>query len=461
MENSLGNFKEYMEVFDRYDNMAGGFIWDFVDQAIKVTEDNQVKYLYGGDFGEDKTHGYFCANGIVDCDRKPHPSLVEVKKGYQPVSIIKDNDIYTIKNKHSFLNLNHFECHVKLLRDGMVIKEDKKTLNLAPGETYDYPYKAYSFDDRMYILEFSFIRTHDEIWGGKGDEVAFEQFVLKPYQYQEVISDTIAYEVTKTHIKMTDYEVDLRTGDLLLNTIGALKLNFWRAKTDNDRGLANFDKRLRFLVNNKWRDATESYALINYNVIEKNNELIIKTELKVKGFKGKLNRTYTFTKEHVIVELSGIPTRDLERFGQSLTCPKVDVPFRWFGRGPEENYLDRKSGSKIGLYDKHYLDYGHHYMRPQENSNRSDIHWFDYHKIHIEDVSEQGLSISSYPYSQKTLDETEHSHELVEADVLTLNIDHLQKGVGGDVPGSAALHEPYKLKKEKLYHYAFKIKVSK
>jgi len=455
MENSLGNFKEYMEVFDKYDNMAGGFIWDFVDQALIMEDD---KMLYGGDFGEDKTHGYFCANGIVDCNRNLHPSIVEVKKGYQPLEVKQVGTSYQIKNKHSFLNLNHFTCHIKYLEDGILIEESKKIIDLDPGERILLDVKDYDLKGNLCLLEFSFIQNDNQFYGGKGHEVAFEQFVLKAYKYKESLGKPVTYEKKADCILVGDYQVDLKTGDLFHDELGVLKLNFWRAKTDNDRGHANFSKKLQFLLDYKWKKASETYKLVNYNIVEKANALMIKTEEEVKGFKGKVSRIYTFTHERVIVEMKGKPNRNLERFGQTFTIDKSMGDFKWLGRGPEENYLDRKSGYKLGRYEKSYKDYVHMYMRPQENSNRSDIYEFMFGHWLIEDVSGDGLSVSAYPYSIEALDQTEHIFDLEEDDRITVNIDHRQRGVGGDQPGALALHDPYILHKDKMYSYKFSIR---
>ena len=465
MQNSLGNFKEYMDVFDSYKNMAGGFIWDFVDQSLKVEKDGQVQYLYGGDFEEEISHRYFCANGIVNSEREPQPSMVEVKKGYQEIEVKLINDSYRIYNKHSFKNLNQFNGVVKLLENGLVVEENDLELNIEPKAFKDFMYHS-MYDrqtDKSYILEFSFELKADEYWGGKGLEMAFEQFVLQPYTLSENTKSASAYTSTKEFVEIHGIgKIDLKTGDLDYDGLGLLKFNFWRAKTDNDRGYSNFSHKLNFLVDRKWEKASASYKLSDYNIIESHTGLRIQTKQKVSGFKEFVYRTYVFSKETVEVEVSGVPTRELDRFGVTITIPKSLSEFKWFGRGPEENYCDRKWGSKLGIHQRNIDSYVHNYMRPQENSNRSDIHWFKLGKSYtIEDLSGEGLSISAYPYSQKHLDEAEHIHDLKIEDVITLNIDHKQKGVGGDQPGVAALHEPYKLLKSKPYHYKFKIKKEK
>ncbi|MCH4887601.1 hypothetical protein EZV73_08455 [Acidaminobacter sp. JC074] len=447
MQNSLGNFDEYMAVFDKYDNLAGGFIWDFVDQALKVKEDGKIKYLYGGDFGEEKDHGYFCANGIVDCERNLHPSIVQVKKGYQPIQVTKEGDRYKISNKHMFLNLNDFTCSLKGFINGQVKIEKDKAFDLEAGQSLIYESKFKNID----MIEFSF-KDHS------GHEVAFDQFVLNDYKPDKLVMKKLDYKREGDKLLVGGHQIDLKTGDLHVEDFGLLKMNFWRAKTDNDRGLVNFDRRLHRFVDRRLEKASDDYKLVNYQIIENPEGLKVAIDTKVNGFYDQVRRSYILSKDQVVIEMSGKPKRNLDRFGMTLMLDYDYDKFKWFGRGPEENYLDRKSGSKFGLYERHLDDYIHHYMRPQENSNRSDVYWFNLSdKVKIETQNEKGLSISAYPYTQKHLDQTEHIHKLKRHSKFTLNIDHLQKGVGGDEPGVAALHEPYILKKDKVYSYGFRI----
>lgn len=462
MQNSLGNFDEYIEVFERYKNMAGGFIWDFVDQSLKVSDGHLDKYLYGGDFGEDKSHGYFCANGLLDSDRQAHPSLVQVKKGYQEIGVKSVNGKYRIYNKHSFKNLELFYVFVNLKEEGQIVDQEKLSISLAAKRFYDYEYKeTYNrHPNKHYLLEFSFVLKEDQYWGGKNKEMAFEQFLLSPYKASQASGRCPSYERRKDGIIFSNgHCLCLKTGDLIIDSLGPLAINLWRAKTDNDRGYANFIPKLNTVLRNYWQNASNTYKLKSYQINQNSNGIRVEVKTRVKGFKDYVYRTYYIRQDQIDVEMSGMPYKDLERFGMTLSIPKEFNEFSWFGRGPEENYLDRKSGSKIGIYHKSIKDYVHDYMRPQENSNRSDINWFNIKNNYlIEDLSGHGLSISAYPYSQEHLDQTEHIHDLIEADIITLNIDHRQKGLGGDQPGMAALHGPYKLLKSKVYHYKFRLK---
>jgi len=439
--------------------MAGGFIWDFVDQALKVERDGQVQYLYGGDFDEEKSHRYFCANGIVNADRQLQPSIVQVKKGYQAIEIKRDKHHFIIKNKYSFLNLNQFDLSVRLLIDGQLSQEKTICLDLAALKTRSLavPFE-YKLDQGEYIVEFALLTKQDEIWAQKGYEIAFEQFILQEAQSLPRLGRKIDYTIGEETITFKDGHIDLSNGDLTYFKLSPMRLNLWRAKTDNDRGIGNFSKTFeKLFLSNHWQKASESYKLKNYNMIEKNDHLQIVIDQEVKHFES-FTRTYMITDQGVDVNIKCLPKKEMDRLGVTFEIPRAWQDFTWYGRGPEENYLDRKTGSKIGVHSKNVLDYRHDYMRPQENSNRSDIRWFNIcNQLKITDLTLKGLSISAWNYSQEDLETSEHIHELVSRDLITLNIDHRQKGVGGDEPGVAALHEPYKLHAKVNYQYQFRI----
>lgn len=457
MENSLGNFDEYIEVFDTYPNMAGGFIWDYIDQALKVTKNGQVQYLYGGDFGEEKTHGYFCANGIVDANRNPHPSMVQVKKGYQNFKFKKlSENRYEVFNDSRFTNLNAYILKASLYKDGQLQSEGILKLDCPPYGKMTFDYKSQIESEGEWILEFSVVLKEDCTWAKKGHEIAFEQFVLQTYKRPHMTFDNLAYEVEGFWLHVKDHgKINLKTGDYHHPQLKSpLRMNFWRAKTDNDRGYSNFSKKYGHLIlNTRNEKMSQNYQVASYK-IETKDGLSIEVNQKVKGFKD-LTRSYHFSKKGLSVTMTGRPKKDLDRFGMTFSLNKSMPDLKWYGRGPEENYSDRKTGSKIGLHKLNLKDYIHHYMRPQENSNRCDIRWFEIEDITIKDLTGNGLSISAYPYSQKDLKEAEHIHELNLQKYVTINVDHKQKGVGGDAPGVAALHEPYILHGQKTYHYGF------
>jgi beta-galactosidase len=186
MENSLGNFQEYMDRFEKYKNMAGGFIWDFVDQSIhRLDENGQDMWLYGGDFEEEDTHRYFCANGIVSANRKPHPSIYEVKKVYQeikvhPVDLLQGR--IKIQNKYAFTDLSEFTLEWEMTEDGVLIQSgeiEELNINARESGEIDLGYKTPEVkSESEYHLLVSFKLKSDRPWAKAGYEMAWDQFKL-------------------------------------------------------------------------------------------------------------------------------------------------------------------------------------------------------------------------------------------------------------------------------------------
>ncbi|MBN2796905.1 MAG: DUF4981 domain-containing protein [Clostridia bacterium] len=457
MENSLGNFDEYMDVFHSYKNMAGGFIWDFVDQALQIKKGDEIQYLYGGDFGEEKSHRYFCANGIVDANRNPHPSMIQVKKGYQNVLIKAGKDHkYLIFNDFRFRNLNEFQIRTKVLKDGIIFAQNEHTIDCLPYGSTELSYPVEIHDEGEYILEITVHLKHDTLWEKAGYEIAFEQFILQKRKPEKPQYAPIEYSLEEDRISIPGFGfIHLKTGDYHHPSfLEPLKMNFWRAKTDNDRGYSNFSKKYGHLIlDHTCEKASKNYSVKSYEIQNQNHLSIIITQ-KVPGFV-ELTRHYVFTRKGVEVTMTGTPKKALDRFGTTFILQEDMPQLKWYGRGPCENYEDRKTGSKIGIHEMNLENYIHHYMRPQENSNRCDIRWMNISNLSIKDLSREGLSISCYPYTQEALEKAEHIHELKIQKYVTINVDHKQKGVGGDAPGVAMLHEPYQLKGQKTYHFSY------
>lgn len=482
MENSLGNFQEYMDVFEKYDKMAGGFIWDFVDQSLIVKEDGKKKHLYGGDFNEEVSHRYFCANGIVNSERVPQPSLWEVKKVYQPIGvelIALETLTFKLVNKYSFISLDFLELEIILLKDGHIVETNKMVeMNIPPQEVkmLSLEFRNLNYEDLSeYIVEFSFKLKEDVAWAAEGYELAFEQFIIQLPTRQPVKNASgllmINEENNVVEIKTSNrnYILSKKTGMLQSIDYGAgnifmepMQLNFWRAYIDNDYGISNFQPILEpFVLNKKWRKAAKRYKITAWDICRLKNRVEIKFTMKIYGFK-MFSLVYTiFSSGALDLEMKGFAKKELTRFGIQFKLCKMFDKAIWYGRGPEENYCDRKSGSKIRIHRQSLADMPHGYMRPQENGYRTDNRWLKLRgmtrELKITDKTGEKFGFSIWPYTQEDLFQTTHNHALPMREYYTLNIDSRQKGVGGDLPGVANLHEPYKLHKNKCYRLNIKI----
>lgn len=496
MMNSLGNFDEFIYRFEKYDNFCGGFIWDYCDQAIRQYETvkdrkgtrQEERWLYGGDFDESKSDKSFCANGIVTADRKLQPAIFEVKKGYQFIKtklINFEQGSIEVFNRYAFNALDLFELHWQILANGEVLCSNSLNNLSAKATSYEqvslnYPKNLSELlaknDSKEIILHISFHLKQETRWCEKLYNIAFDEFVINNYQISESkqcaqsISCDEDKEALVIQTKDSAIEFNKRTGfidginfgegELLLSPI---KPNFDRARTNNDAALAYVRKIARVLYPRPWKNAQDAMKLKNLTTKMQADAVRINTHHSLKHSIDGFHTEITFHANGDIEFFSRMtPTRNLVRLGFQLSMNKQFNYFSWYGRGPHENYCDRKTGAALGLYEGKVEELIHNYMRPQENGNRCDIRFASLlnkaqQGIRIESLDEKYLSMSVWPWTQKQLDKAEHIHELPLTSCTTLNIDHKQQGVGGDMPGMLNLKDPYKIKRGIALSYRFKI----
>ncbi len=487
MENSLGNFKEHVDNFEKYDNWCGGFIWDFVDQSIlKGKIDGKDFWAYGGDFSEEKTNGYFCANGIIAADRSLHPSIHEVKKCYQNISykcLNVEKGEFEIHNKNFFKDTGDLRFIWTLLHSGIgessgelevkTLKPDERTVVKIP---YDY---SAVVDGDQYHLTISSQMKDETIWCDKGYTTSWEQFEVTPIKkdfhivksrdvlrYEGEENESVIYNdnIYVSFGKKSGYVEKIKFGNNGAQ-IENLNFNLTRACTDNDLGLSNFKPFLkRYVVDNyKWRKAMEKISLTDFNVEDYDEHVRIRTKYKMPHV-SELHSTYTVhASGKVVVDSFIIPEIELVRFGMTCKIPKNYKKIRWFGKGPHENYRDRKYGAVIAIHELELGQFIHNYMRPQENANRTEIRWISFENeekssgLIFETFCSGFFEASAWPYTQEDLENAKHIHELPERDFITVNVDLGQRGVGGDQPGQLILMDKYRLKPFEKYEYSFSI----
>ena len=481
MENSLGNFYKYMDIFERYPNMAGGFIWDFADQSICVKDGETVKWLYGGDFGEEKSDRYFCANGIVAADRKAHPALYEVKKNYCSIrmeAVDSKKGLFKIYNRYSFTNLNQLRVLWSLQKEGLtVLSGECALLDAAPGEhsLVNADYADFHFPDNSECtVTFSFITRKDQPWAQAGYEVGWEQFIIGRFcpDIKARAGKSEQYALAEPVIKgkslllqvpdCASFIFNLERGTLehadygFGNILAApLRVNYWRALTDNDKGLANFVPRLeRLLVDYSWKRASVKYRVKEHHLDCRDEYQSLVFKFSHRNYKYNQVEYKVMNDGRMIISQSILPRKDMIRVGFTAALNSGFRSFTWYGRGPHENYCDRNRGAAVSLYTTDLADLYHLYMRPQENGNRTDVRWLTIKDskgkgIRITDFSGEHINFSAWPFSQEQLEQAEHIHELAAEDFVTLNIDFRQRGVGGDLPAMAALHDEFKIHKNR------------
>mgnify|MGYP002583984910 FL=1 len=497
MENSLGNFQEYIDDFEKYDNMCGGFIWDFVDQALHVKDENgNDNYLYGTDFQGKEPHKlidipnttamtgsnvYFCANGIIGADRNPHPQIVEVKHGYQNIGITaKDikNGEFTIKNKFLFTNLSDFNCKWVIKAEGKeVLNGTIGKIDCAPLEEkeikIDYDLSKLS-DDKELILTVSFETTKKSLGLDADYEIAFEQFVLNEMpKPKEIKSDKkLDFDINgkKITVNGENLKVVVDDGKVVSYVIDEKELlkaplepNYFRALTDNDIDFLNFTPQwAKFHPFYAWQRATHHTKAVKTEVVKNGEVVEIHIAFSTVGLKNSVATYKVYPDGKLYVFHSAIPTKGMLRFGYQMTMESSMEYITWYGRGPKPTYIDRKLGSKIDLYESSVTDFEYRYMRPQESSNRCDVRYFtltdkEGFGIRVDAYYDNPINFSAYHYTTDGLEKATHINDIPYADITTVNIDHRQLGVGGDLPGQAFVREPYTMPKNQKQEYSFVI----
>lgn len=497
MENSLGNFQEYIDDFEKYDNMCGGFIWDFVDQALHVKDENgNDNYLYGTDFQGQEPHKlidipnttamtgsnvYFCANGIIGADRKPHPQIVEVKHGYQNIGITAVdalNGEFKLKNKFLFTNLSDFNCKWVIKAEGEeVLSGELGKIDCAPLEECNI---KIDFDssklpkDKEVILTVSFETTKESLGIEKDYEIAFEQFIINamPQPKDDNADGNLDFDVNgkKVTVKGDNLEVIVDDGKIVSYKIDGKELlkaplmpNYFRALTDNDIDFLNFTPQwAKFHPFYAWQRATHRTSADKTEVVKNENAVEIHIAFSTAGLKKSVATYRVYPDGRLYVFHSAVPTKGMLRFGYQMTMDKSMEYITWYGRGPKPTYIDRKLGSKIDLYKSSVTDFEYRYMRPQESSNRCDVRYFTLTDkngfgIKVDAYYDNPINFSAYHYTTDGLEKATHINDIPYEDITTVNIDHRQLGVGGDLPGQAFVREPYTMPKGQKQEYSFVI----
>ena len=495
MENSLGNFQEYMDDFEAHEHMCGGYIWDFVDQAIRKKTENGDQWLYGTDFEPYEpgryTHlpnttamtgsnTYFNANGIISADRKPHPSYYEVKKVYCEIKI-KEKDLskgqFTLINKKLFTDLSDFEFKWCLQAEGTPVQNGIVDVNCAPLSQVDFeiPYDLSSLPEKECVLIISFLNKTAHPWCEAGYEQGFDQFVVKSVEpVKKSVEGNLTFVKNGAVVtaKGEDFEITVNGGKITSLKYSDKEYlrapvtpNYFRAVTDNDLSNTNF---VPFLIPFhpyfNWQRATNG-AKGTIKSASKNSlgQLVINIDWSVQFFSGVTSAIVVNPDGSLEITHTGTPKMfNLLRFGTKMGLLREFDQVKWYGRGPQETYFDRKTGGKITLHEMSVTDLEHHYMRPQENANRTDVRWVEIRNkdgkgLRFEAMGETPICFSAWHYTQDQLQLAKHIHELPHYDITTFNVDLNQLGVGGDMPGDAQVREKYKLKPDTEYTYTFRI----
>ena len=467
MGNSVGNLQEYWDVIYADSSIVGAAIWDWVDQGLE----RDGYYAYGGDFGDKPNDGEFCLNGIIAPDRKPHPHYYEVQHVYQPIQFVQEGDsTIRIINRDYFTGIDEYEYYCEVLHNGELVSGELARIK---DDRFEIPYPYYPYDDPELILNVSARLRHDTPWAEEGFVVAREQFVLKPETFWPAFGGKSAV------MMRLDNDINVTTKDaiILFNGTGAmsslvvkgkqlleapLEPYFWKPENDNQHA-AHFAERTAI-----WKDATEKRVVKNIRTEEKKDVVKIIYEMSLPTVAADLTLTYSITNDTQIkVEMDYKPTATnlsvMPKFGMRMRIPSNYTQIKYYGRGPWENYPDRKRSAFLGIYEMPLSEYETEYIHPQDNGNRCDIRWFEIssagkaEKLRID--GNQPLCIRAWDYGEEDLQGVRHPNEIVRGRFVNLNIDANIHGVGGtDTWGKRTLPQ-YTIDGNKPHHYSFVLSV--
>ncbi|GAF06957.1 beta-galactosidase [Paenibacillus pini JCM 16418] len=483
MGNSCGGLHLYWEVFERYDILQGAFIWDWIDQAIRTTTPDGIEYLaYGGDFGETPHDGNFCGNGLIFADRSITPKLDEVKKCYQNVKFegvqIAEGQI-RITNRFLFTDLHTYLLKWEIHLEGEVSQSGTLHISLPPEEDIEVliPFAPIESFEKEAILTISMVTTEDSKWATAGHEIAWEQFALTPY-LPDLVSSVENDVTTSAQLDITELEEDILisagdmslkfsriTGDLSsYNSSGKECLleparpNFWRAVTDNDLG-NKLSERCGV-----WKNAHEDRQLIRLDW--KKEELLCSV---TSHYTIATNPITSLTIDYQIHPDGTIHIHQQLNPGDDLPeIPEIGMLFvldqsldtiAWYGRGPHDNYWDRKTGARIGRYSGKVEDQFVPYLRPQECGNKTDVRFASLtegtigHGLRFEAPSL--MELCALPWTPSELEASDHIYKLPPSDKTVLRINYKQMGVGGDDSWSARTHDEFILPCNRPYSFMF------
>ena len=467
MGNSEGGFKEYWDIIRKYPKYQGGFIWDFVDQSVRWTGKNgKMIYAYGGDFNRfDASDLNFCDNGLISPDRVPNPHMYEVGYFYQNIwtnpADIKNGEI-SIFNEYFFRNLSAYYLEWQLLKSGKIMRSGRvEDLNVGPQQTAKIKLPIGNICScSEWLLNVAYKLKNTEGLLTAGHTVAKQQLVLNPYKApnmelknqtksnQDIVEPTLKendqrylivngenfrIEFDKTNGYLSKYQIN---GLDMIKEGSYLQPNFWRAPTDNDFGAY---LQIRYAV---WKNP--KIKLVSMQQYMANQQAIIEASYELPEVSAKLNLTYVINNEGAI-KVTQKMTADknakvanLFRFGMQMQMPRSFDKVEYYGRGPVENYIDRKANADLGIYRQSVAEQFYSYIRPQETGTKSDLRWWKTLNAAgrgIQVVAAEPFSASALHYTIESLDEGTHkqqghSPEVDEADLTNFCFDMIQAGLG-------------------------------
>ena len=468
MGSAIGNLDEYWEVINADPSIMGAAIWDWVDQGIATPiKDSKLSYdgsitsinlqpgeywAYGGDFGDFPNDGPFCFNGLLAADRTPHPHYYQVGKVYQYITFkYNGGNSVALENGYDFTSLDEFNYGYEWLVDGMPASRGAATLNgsaITIGDAPDAPGEL--------ILNVWAALKQNCIWAPSDFHVAKEQFLVREQspvrQFDGGKRPKAKREGNAIYITGNGFNIELNALDGSLVKwqadgkdliCGPFEPYFWKPANDSQRR-NSYETRLA-----DWRNAAANRTIKKVN-IKKVGRAVNVTFLMQLPVGADYSLTYSVNGYGQVTAYAQYsPTAQeiqlMPKFGFHFYVPAEFCQIQWYGRGPWENYPDRKTGYNVGLWSLHVNEFAEWYEVPQDNGNRTDVRWFtigdDSARIRVS--SGTPFNFRAWPYEESSLEQCTHRYQMQDSDRITVNVDGAIHGVGGNDAWGARTEPQY------------------
>lgn len=471
MGNSQGGFAEYMALVRRYPKYQGGFIWDFADQAIRWQGKGGAEiFAYGGDFNlRDASDKNFCCNGLFAPDRRPNPHAWEVAHHYRNIlTTLVDGSKGTISlyNEYLFRDLSNVSLHWEVLRNGRAVSSGVvDRLPVKAGEHYQLTLPIEGVMQRYgegeYLLNVAYRLRDAEPLLEASHQLSCEQFTLRPYDFKAAYQPEreVEWHAAKPSLRIVENDRDYIciegdnfdvavarstgfisqyrvAGNMLISSDEPLRTTFWRAPTDNDFG-AKLQQKYRV-----WHQPAMKVESIKADVVD--GIAVVEVCHTIEGVGAKLRSRYAICpKGSIDIEERLLPDSETKcppmfRFGMRTALPMEYNRVEYYGRGPIENYPDRRDATPLRIYHQSVAEQFYPYIRPQECGLRGDLRWFNLQNSRgagVRIVSPEPFYASALNYSCEQLDDgvskqQRHPSELIPSERTYLHIDQYHMGLG-------------------------------
>ncbi|TXG49102.1 hypothetical protein EZV62_024977 [Acer yangbiense] len=505
MGNSSGNIHKYWEAIDSTFGLQGGFIWEWVDQALlKESADGSKHWAYGGDFGDTPNDLNFCLNGLTWPDRTPHPALHEVKYVYQPIKVCLMVTTLKITNANFYETTRQLEFSWVVHGDGQKLGSGNLSLPLIkPQSSYDIEFKsspwyspwASSSAEEMFLTITAKL-THSTRWVEGGHVISSTQVQLPAKRdivphviktgdaiiVHEILGDMIQIS---SHQNVWDIKFDVRTGAIESWKVhGVPVMNkgifpcFWRAPTDNDKGGGESSYYSRWKAAHIESLVFTAKSCSVQNITDHFVKVVVAyigvplgkegsdSELEKANALFEIDMIYTiYGSGDVIIECNVKPNTSLPplpRVGVEFQLEKSMDKIKWYGRGPFECYPDRKAAAHVGVYEQTVGDMHVPYIVPGECGGRADVRWVTFQNKEGVGIyasvygNSPPMQMNASYYSTTELDRATHDEDLIKGENIEVHLDHKHMGVGGDDSWTPCVHSEYLIAPEP---YSFSIRL--